>query len=628
LWNLLDERWVRVRPVAPAAADARSRLVGLRELLLDAHAFAAVEVDFTTQRPALFRQLLLPLVADALGFPEDDEEWAGWFSAGRFTETQRDLLTAYFAEHRHRFDLFSPDDPFAQVAGLRTAKDATKSTSLLVATAAQGNNVPLFSPRTDADTLDLTPAEAAHWLLHLHCWDTGAIKTGAVGDGNARAGKTTGNPVGPLGQLGVVMPLGRTVFDTLLLNIPYGPELAREHQEPAGGTGARFRDPDLPQWRRRDVRGEVRETRSCATPAWEKRTAAGPLDLWTWQARRIRLVPEPAEDGGTVVRRCVVTAGDRIAGTQEAHETHTAWRVESGDALAKRRREQKDDTLSPYRPVRHRSGRSGWRGLNSLLAVVRSHTDAAATHSKPGFHTSLLLTCIGGVRNEDLLPADYPLQIELTGVTYGDKLGFVEDTFHDEIPLPITALRHGGLVRGGLLRAVEQAEHLARAVDGLALNLRRAAGQRPPTAGGRGPRPDTATQAGAELLHALDPHVRSLLRDLRTAGEDRARTATLLAGWELRARRETWKVADALLSAASPTVFAGREIVLNDVPRTYRLSNADQIFRAELNKILRPPSQAGPGGGGGPDAPPGPPSGIPSPTPPPIGTTSAQELPG
>jgi CRISPR system Cascade subunit CasA len=640
LWNLLDEPWLRVRlaptPSGTTPPGTRTRRVGVRELLLDAHTFAAVEVDFPTQRPALYRQLLLPIVVDALGGPPvDAKAWAELFSPGAFTPERRDQLAAYLDRHHDRFGLFSDTDPFAQVAGLRTGKDVTKSATLLVATAAQGNNVPLFSARTDGDVLELTPAEAAHWLLNTHCWDTGAIKTGAVGDDKAQAGKTTGNPVGPLGRLGVVMPLGVTVFDTLLLNIPYG---VRQSRPDPGRTGEP-RDPaaDRPQWRRRETYGDVLKTRSCATPAWEARACAGLLDLWTWQSRRARLVPERTEDGRTVVTRCVITAGDRIEAPSIDLETHTAWHVDSDDGSTRRRGAAAKRTASgrggtsdplPYRPVRHRSGRSGWRGLNALLAVADGERDRNSTADTAGFHTSVLLSRIGGLRVDHLIAPDYPLQIELTGVAYGDKLGFVEDTFHDEIPLPITALHVDSPVRGGLLRAVDQAEQLARAVDGLARDLRRAAGQRPAAAGGRGPRPDTATQAGAALLHALDPHVRALLRDLRKIPEHaREQTGARLDAWERTARRETWKVADSLLSAASPTLFAGREVEQQDgTKRTYRLSNAEQIFRAALNKILWPPESGG--NGGEPGTPPGPPAGIPSPTPPPIGSTAGQELPG
>ncbi|WP_030594277.1 type I-E CRISPR-associated protein Cse1/CasA [Streptomyces rimosus] len=578
MWNLLDEPWlsVRRRPDAEQAGNhlsARPSDISVRELLLGADLYAELLVDFTTQRPAIYRQLLLPLVVDALGCPEDATAWGHMFIAGRFSEAQRERLTAYLDAHHHLFDLFSPDDPFAQVAGLTTSGDATKSAAVLVATAALGNNVPLFSSRTEGDRLALAPAQAARWLLHVHCWDTGAIKTGASGDPDAKAGKTTGNPVGPLGQLGVVMPLGTTVYETLLLNIPYGRQPLRN---------------DLPQWRRRAKEGDVTTTLSCATPAWTTRAAQGLLDVWTWQARRVRLVPETTSEGELRVSRAVVAAGDRLL-LDVDHEPHTAWHVDSARTRARRSaqrgerkgegRERKGEE-SHFRPVRHRAGRAAWRGLDALLAVGKSTVEEHAKEETDGFHTSILLSQLAEV--SDYLPVGYGAQVELTGTRYGTKLGNIEDVYHDEIPLPLAALRPDSDVRGALLGVVEQAEELARAVNALAAELRRAAGAPPPPLG-------AWQYPGETLLHALDPLVRRLLVGLREVGEeDFDRTEEGLLAWEERAHREAWRIADDLLSASNAaSAFTGREVKGRDgQTRIARESSAEAFFRANLHRIL------------------------------------------
>ncbi|GHE78417.1 hypothetical protein GCM10018785_53220 [Streptomyces longispororuber] len=570
MFNLLDEPWlpVRGRPDAEQAGNhlfTRPTAIGVRELLLDADRYAEILVDLPTQRPAVYRQLLLPLVVDALGCPEDASAWGRMFTAGRFSEAQRDLLSGYLDDYHHLFDLFSSDDPFAQVAGLTTSGDATKSAAVLVATAALGNNVPLFSSRTEGDPLELTPAQAARWLLHVHCWDTGAIKTGASNDPAAKAGKTTGNPVGPLGRLGVVMPLGTTVYETLLLNIPYGREPLKN---------------DLPQWRRRAEDGDV-----TGTPAWTTRSAQGLLDVWTWQARRVRLVPEHTPTGELRVSRAVVAAGDRLLLDMD-HEPHTAWHVDSAPARARRsaprgdRKADRKERDSHFRPVRHRTGRAAWRGLDALLAAGKSTTEVHAKKEGEGFHTSILLSQL--VEVADCLPEGYGAQVELTGIRYGTKLGNIEDVYHDEIPLPIAALRPDSDVRGALLGVVEQAEELARAVNALAAELRRAAGAPPPPTG-------TWQYPGETLLHALDPLVRRLLVGLRAVGEDDFdRTEEGLLAWEERAHREAWRIADDLLSTSTtPSAFTGREVKGRDgQTRIARESTAEAFFRGSLRKIL------------------------------------------
>ncbi|MFI5941555.1 type I-E CRISPR-associated protein Cse1/CasA [Streptomyces uncialis] len=569
MFNLVDEPWLRASCAAEVDKSGSGAGIpyetGLRELLLHANKFRDLVVDLPTQKPAVLRQLLLPIVVSALGWPKDAGAWTGMFEAGEFTEEERGRLATYLDEHRHRFDLFDAVDPFAQVAGLRTAKDETKGSALLVATAATGNNVPLFSSRSEGDPLELTPAQAAHWLLHTHCWDTAAIKTGVVGDPKVKAGKTTGNPTGPLGQLGVIMPIGRTLYETLLLNIPHGRVALKE---------------DLPQWLRRATEGETDEPPSCATPVWQQRAPRGLLDAWTWQSRRVRLIPEETSRG-TRVTRVVVAAGDRLLVNPDL-EPHTAWdsRPPAGRGSAKGAKGAKgakDAEVSSLRPRRHRPGRAAWRGLEALLAVGRAGEEREATATRAGFRTSDLLNSLAEAGEE--MDSAYPLQIELTGVMYGNQSAVIEDVFFDEIPLPVTALDQDGIVYGALLSAVGQAEQLATAVNHLSGDLRRAAGS-DPIPWDKGQRP------GDTLLHALDPVVRRLLAGLQAAGDDFDLARRGLEAWEHKAGRATWRVAEQVFATAAPGTFAGRKVVKDGKEQIYRLSTAEAAFRRRLSEIL------------------------------------------
>lgn len=566
LFNLLDEPWLPVRVLDGVTGSSSAHLgaveeVGLRRLLLEADRLQDLVVDPATQKPAIFRQLLLPILVHALGRPADPAQWTAMFRAGAFTPEQRQKLDGYLSDNRHLFDLFDPVDPFGQVAGLHTAKGETKGSALLVATAATGNNVPLFSSRTEGDPLELTPAQAARWLVHTHCWDTAAIKTGVVGDPQAKSGKTTGNPTGPLGQLGVVMPVGRTVYETLLLNVPFG-------QAPLSD--------DLPQWSRRAKEGRVEDTLSCATAAWQTRPARGLLDLWTWQSRRIRLIPEETP-AGTRVTRVIVAAGDRLAPTP-ADEPHTTW-IRDRPASRTKKTGKTGKTVAPTseRPRRHQPGRAAWRGLEALLAVESATTDYDATATRAGFRSSVLLSSLSDT--VDRMPEAYPLQVELTGIAYGNQSAVIEDVFFDRIPLPLTALDPGGVIYGSLLAAVEQAEKLAAAVNNLSADLRRAAGSEP-IPWDKGQRP------GDTLLHALDPVVRRLLAGLRTVGEDFDQSERGLEAWEEKAGRATWKVAEQVFSTAAPALFTGRSVSRDGKDYVYRLSTAEKSFRDRLDAVL------------------------------------------
>jgi CRISPR system Cascade subunit CasA len=196
-FDLVSQQWI---PVTRAGKRVE---VGLLDALLDAREFDGLALDDPLEAVAVLRQVLLPVVLDACGAPRDGKEWASRWDSGRLDGAEP-RIARYLQDHADRFDLFHPTRPFAQVAGLRTAKDETKPVSLLVPRLASGNNVPLFSARTERDPPWLAPGAAARALLAAHCWDTAAIKSGAVGDeAHVKAGKTTGNPTGPLGQLGV-----------------------------------------------------------------------------------------------------------------------------------------------------------------------------------------------------------------------------------------------------------------------------------------------------------------------------------------------------------------------------------------------------------------------------------------
>lgn len=530
-FDLVQEPWV---PVLTAGTRTE---VSLAEALGRAHEFDGLAVDDALQAVAVLRQVLLPVVWDAVGLPRTASEWTQWWKAGRLDQHR---INAYLAEHAERFDLFHPMQPFAQVGGLRTAKDETKPVSLLLTAAAVGNNVPLFSARTEGNPPPLSPAAAARAVLAAHCWDTAAIKSGAVDDPKVKAGKTTGNPTGPLGQLGVVVPVGASLAETILLNTPVSPQGLRSQ--------------DRPQWR-----AEV------AVPKWDSREAKGLLDLLTWQARRIRLVPETLDDGQVVLRRVVLAAGDRLDPLPE-DEPHTGWRQVD---------KPKPGDL-PRRPMRHQPGKSAWRGMTSLLATRDPQAESPLSQKVA---TSSLLRQLGDLQGAGYVPADLRLQVRTVGVQYGNQSAVVEDVMNDAIPLPVAALAPDSAVRQLLLDIVDQAERLRQAANNLDDDLRRAAG------GDKLPW-DRSQRLGDRLVYDFTPGVHRLLAGLQREPDrvDEAEWA-----WKTTARRLGRAAAEPALASAPPTAFLGRQETERIV---YRLSTAEARYRAALNAILGPAEDA------------------------------------
>ncbi|MGW6926505.1 type I-E CRISPR-associated protein Cse1/CasA [Streptomyces sp. NPDC054950] len=533
--------------------DGGAQETGLLGALIGSHTIRRLDVPVVTMLPAVLRQLLLPVVLDALGVPRSRREWGQRFERGRFSAEEVERLTEYLTDrYGGRFRLFDPERPFGQVAGLTALSGDAKPSSLLVPSIASGNNVPLFSALTEADHLELTAAQAALWLVHAQCWDTAAIKTGAVGDPQAKAGKTTGNPTGPLGQLGVIVPTGRTLYETLLLNTPIRPD--------------GLENSDRPQWAW-DERPAAAGWKSPASAEWSVRPPGDLLDLLTFQARRIRLIPQETHDG-VRVRQVVVCAGDRLTQTPET-EPHTAW-----NHTAKPKAGQ-----PPRRPRRHMSGRAAWRGLGSLLAL-------AVPEDGDGPYTSLLLRQVGDLREDSALAPDYPLGVEISALEYGNQSAVVENAIADTLPLPVVSLvAADDWLRGALLECAEQADRAGRALDGLYADLRRAAG------GEALPR-DRGERPSARLLHSVDASMRRLLKGLCGIGDDYDLLERAQQAWEVTLFRAAAREADMLLAAVPACAVVGRVEKVNGKEFTFRSGMATGLFYKRLNEILRRAAEA------------------------------------
>ncbi|MEH0933999.1 type I-E CRISPR-associated protein Cse1/CasA [Micromonospora psammae] len=522
-FNLVDEPWI------PVVENGRPRLMSLLDALSRAHEVDGLATANPLETIAVLRQVLLPAYLDACRIPDSEGEWKRRWREGRLPDEE---IKGYLHHHRDRFDLFGAR-PFGQAAGLRTGKDEDKPVSLLIASIATGNNVPLFTSRTEAAPPALTPAEAARAMLATQCWDTAAIKSGAADDPQVKGGKTTGNPIGPCGALGVTVPIGRNLAETLILNSPIVRQPLPE---------------DVPQWRR----GQP------VTGVWQQKGALGLLDLLTWQSRRVRLIPERDAGGRVVVRRVVLTAGDRLQPLPQDVEPHTAWRQ-----VDKPRAGQ-----APVMPVRHRIGQDAWRGLASTLATI--------PEEKPVYTSPKLIIQLAG------LDIELPLQVLVVGVEYGNQSAVVEDVIIDIIPLPLAALRPGE-VRQVVESVIRQAEELRRAGNQLDDNLRRASGGSPIPW-------DKGLRVGDALMHDLDPVVRRLLAGLQQQpdrcgdGED---------AWRTVARALALKAAEPALAAVPPTAFLGREEGRggdgrkdNKPKKFYRASVAARWYSSAVDKIL------------------------------------------
>lgn len=507
-------------PWLPLERDGETTLASISEAVRDAHNFGGLSLTDPLAAAALTRLLVAVVMrTHDLHSPTDVERL---WSTGRFTE---DRIEGYLNAQAERFEVFHPETPFLQVAELTPASGSPKGAAALLLHVPSGNNVPLFSALSDGDLTTLDVPTALVNLVTVQGFDTAAIKPGAVGDPAVSGGKTTGNPTGSLGQLGLVQLIGRNLFETILLNAPIVPALSS----------------DSPVWERR------------LAPAWETRLANGTLDLLTWPSRRIRLIPNEA---GTTVDSAVVTAGDRLAVIDPSLEPHTRWRATKNDVVA-------------HRPMRWQPGSNAWRGLDALLAL---NTDQDVSASG-----SMSATVIRQLpRLAPVLGECYPLRLLCVGVSYGNQSAVIEDVYVDTMPLPLAALRAHSDVHEALLHVSSTAEQLRRALNALADDIRRVEG------GDKLPW-DAGIHPGNDAMSQLTTPTMRLLRGLQSQPNLVERG---VIAWEQEASRVVWATATRLLDAASPQAFGGRDLRVGSGTKRIRLADCEAWFREAVGKAL------------------------------------------
>ena len=507
----------------PVVSGEGSSQYSLLDVYRDAHLIRRIDAGDTLINAALFR-LLLAILIDIYR-PIHEDEWRRQWEQGCF---DMEAVGRYAEQVGNRFDLFDSVTPFYQTGHLETPSGKVGSTLLLLPESASGNNVPLFSTRTEASSPRLCLGEAARRLVTLQAIDVAGIKAGAIGDPQMRSGKTTGNPVGALGKIGITIPMGRNLFESLMLNVPLGLD----------------EEDDSPTWHQPPSK-----------PNWETRPSRGILDLLTWQSRRVRLIPDDEEDPKAVIG-VIVAAGDRLEWVDPAHEPHTAWMKVEGNK-----------EVVPQRPIRHQAGKSAWRGMDSLLAFKEDSSRTAANS----------LFWVGS--REDVIGQSYPLEVDIAGVIYGNQSAVIEDVISDSTPMSVVALSstpEGQNLRDDLMGVAGMAEEIRRALNQLLDNLRSSYGGTPiPWNKGEHP--------GDQFIAAIDPVTRRFLKEVR---DDPSSLNNGLIAWEGAAWMVAWSIADPLIVQVPPSAFIGRKSGSENKQPPINQARAEAYFRNKLRNVL------------------------------------------
>lgn len=525
-FNLVRQPWIPV-----VRMDGRVQDLSILGVLEQAGDLRQITGDVPTQVFAIQR-ILLAILHRAWEGPPNIQDWT--YRREHWDDSLQEVR-GYLNAFADRFDLRHPQTPFFQVAALHTAKDEHSGLEKLIADVPNGQ--PFFTTRIGTGLERISWPEAARWLIHVHAFDPSGIRSGAVGDPRVKSGK--GYPLGPgwSGQIGGVSLVGANVRETLLLNLLVPQE-----------CGIQYSEQDVPPWERPNLGAGVEGA--------DSRPPTGHLDLYTWQARRVRLV---GDDDGVV--GLILAQGDRATPqNRQGLEPMSAWRFSEPQT--------KKFGTPTYMPLKHDPERSFWRGLPALLPeVVGPEASRAPAHRlQPA-----VLKWVDVLRFAGALGSDTVVRVRATGMAYGTNESVVDEIVDDVLALPIALLRADqSRLRTVAVEAVEQADRAVLALANLAGNLQSAAGADDVD----GPRDRAREVAYAGLDAPFRTWVLSLRQD-----ED---TMEASARWQQQARAIVWSLSRELIGATGPAGWVGRDVRKRHVDTC----QSDAWFRGQLEKAL------------------------------------------
>lgn len=418
-----------------------------------------------------------------------------------------------------------------QVADLVTTSTSSLPISRIIPDAEHS----YFTMRTGEGRASITADEAARWLITAQAYDYSGIKPGAVGDPRVKGGR--GYPIGTgwTGQTGGTVVLGRTLRETLVLNTP------AVVLDPRPG--------DLPPWEREQ---DTAAERPSTTPA-------GPVDLATWQSRRIRLLWE-----GERAVSVVVCNGDRIpeAGANVLDDPMTPYRFSTNKST-------KDRDVFYARP--YDTERMMWRSLEPLLALSG---DLELKKGQKAPKRPTVLDALSGDLSAVLGRDADTVEVRLISASYGPQASAVSTVVDARVGFPNTLLHSSsGYARRSVFAAARATLEATRALGVFGADLLEAAGAS---------REFDATSMDRALGELEAPFI-DWLRDLPTATEQIDRAAT---AWQHRVRSYLLDCAVQMLRGAGSRALIGRTVEFNGHSRVLSAGSAHRSFTAALHRAL------------------------------------------
>jgi CRISPR system Cascade subunit CasA len=265
-FDLRNEPWI------PVQAGTRTTIVSLQDLFLQAHELDDLAVPVPPAASGLWR-VLYAITARVTGLDRGSGDWQvrqfQCIGGGAFDAT---AVERYFTRYADRFDLFHPQRPWMQEP--RLAGECAKPSGInkLMFDRPAGNTQVWFGHFSDTNPVPVPTAEAAwHLIAQLYYGASGRCTARTLG-----AQRPADTTAGPLRGAMSYHPLGRTLFESLILGVPAPRDTDTTH--------------DRCPWERDDL----------PDPGTGGYTPTGTGALLTGRYRHALLLV-PAADGQTVV---------------------------------------------------------------------------------------------------------------------------------------------------------------------------------------------------------------------------------------------------------------------------------------------------------------------------------------
>lgn len=555
-FNLLWEAWIPV-----LYTDGETGEVGLVDLFAQAPRVAAIQGELPTVSAALegmLQAIYRRVTSRQYGRDRVSQvtsaitNWDNWDPVSK-------AAREYLGHWEHRFDLRHPAEPFYQVAGLETPKGNVSGLEVLFADVPNGE--PFLSMRREKGLESLSWSEAARWLVHVQAFDPSGIRSGVVGDRRVTGGKNY--PIGPAwaARLGSIMPrTGNLAHDLILAAAPAG----------SGGLDYEAAA-DLPVWERDQ---HTQRPEGVPDSLWEegtlkqirehRRLPDGPVDVLTWQSRRVRLVGD-----GERVTGLILTQGDPL-------DPHNAFTFEPRTAWRYSVPQTKKFKKTVYMPRELAPGSALWRGVESVFPISIAKASVGKGVAEAKFMGPAHSTWISFLEEPNW--GGRPglvgnVHLEALGTVLGSNQSVIDDVVESRLDFPSWLLGDDqSAARAEVASWVALAEQVASAIGRFAANLSGAAGVHETDGVREAARGEYLAAAEPEFqrrLTELDPSTTQTLPRVKV---DYAETLRDLAA----AQREE------LVAEASDAAMSG-----NQYGNTFMtVGKAETFLLSELRRIL------------------------------------------